>query len=229
MKRGTLIMTMALAALLTGSAQAASVTTLIYQVNGDTGLSDLSGISVAIDVSDTGSGYKFAFSNTSTVESSIRTIYFDNSLTGALASDTALIETVGDVDYSKGNLARQPWGVDLIPWTTTLVAYNSNNFPDKTDEDYIRNGINNGGLEQLMLTFPKVAGTNLDTLLNLLATGGGLSLHLIDVNGKGVDVYVDLHTPEPIHDDIITTPTPSSAVAGIALLTLAATRRRRTA
>jgi len=216
--------------LLSGAAHAASVGLNVYNTN-KSGGTDLSGLNMAVDVTETASHFQFTFVNNAPLTSSITKVYFDNSLASVL-SGTALINGSAGTSFIHGaNTPDAPLG-SAIGWTGSLAFVRSAG----ADAVNIANGINSGTSESLTVSFAKAGGALLTDVINLLTSTGGISLHLVHLNGQGLSVNADLSTyiaqqQQVPQDDtpIVSVPTPASAAAGIAALGLLAARRRKLA
>ena len=214
-----------------GIAQAASVGLNLYNTV-KAGGADTTAAAVNIKVWDLGTQYKFTFTNNSSILSSITKLYFDSSLSSVLGSVAAINASSG-VSYGEGSLQSDPPFSADIGWTSTLLQGRSDG---NTDAEKVANGIANGGDETLVIIFAK-AGGNLQDVLDLLTSTGGIVAHLADLEGNGLRTNVDLTTFDAAQNPggeeqgggtpII--PTPASAAAGLALMGVLASRRRQKA
>ncbi|MCC6682908.1 MAG: hypothetical protein IT445_18575 [Phycisphaeraceae bacterium] len=222
------ILTVTVLGAMGAAAHAASVGLNIYNNTKANG-SDLTASHVNVNVIDTGAGYSFTFTNDSTITSSITKIYFDHSFASVLAGAGTLTESAG-VDYRPATIVSDPPFASDIGWTGSFAYYRAVGTDDPTK---IANGILNGALESLTVSFTKVGGTVLDDVLDLLAGTGGIVAHMINIDNEGRTTNIDLTTlgsldPTGGEDDpVVAIPTPASAAAGLALIGLLAARRRR--
>ncbi|MCC6682909.1 MAG: hypothetical protein IT445_18580 [Phycisphaeraceae bacterium] len=213
-----------------GIANAATVGMNLYNT-AKAGGTNTAATAVNVKVWDVGSEYKFTFTNDSSILSSITKLYFDNSLSSVLGAVTSTNSTAG-VSYGEAaGLVNPPFSGN-IGWTSTMLLGRSAGI---TDAEKIANGIDNGGSEMLVVKFAKVGGS-LQDVLDLLTSTGGIVAHLANLEGNGLETNVNLSTYAGTQgpgggDDTGTPviPTPASAAAGLALMSILASRRRQKA
>ncbi|MCC6681387.1 MAG: hypothetical protein IT445_10850 [Phycisphaeraceae bacterium] len=212
-----------------GVANAATVGMNIYNST-KAGGTNTAATEVEVRVWDMGSEYKFTFINNSSIQSSINKLHFDNSLSGMLGEMTAANTSAGVLFDQASNTNDPPFGED-IGWSGSLVVGRS---VGATDAEKIDNGIAHGGKEILVIKFTKIGGT-LANVLDLLQNTGGIAAHLVDLEGNGLKTNVDLSTfdgsldPDAVDNNPPTQslPTPTSAMAGLALMSVLVSRRKR--
>jgi hypothetical protein len=188
---------------------------------------------IGLDVIDAGSTYNFTFTNQSTITSSILHVYFDSSLSSVLGGTGTLSASPG-VNYRAATTLVAPQSAASIGWTDTLNLFRSVGTDDVTK---ITNGIINGGVESLTVSFGKVGGTVLSDVIDLLTTTGGIAVHLVNLEDDGRTTNVDLTTLSAGggaggQDDNGTptaAPSPLAAAGGVALMGLLGLSRRRQA